>query len=98
MKRNERKYDLIQLSGVDTLSATQSGSFALHENYLYTTEAMHDYLDALVPGGRVTFTRWLMTPPRHTLRLASIIGRAAPSRRCFSTAFHGLFRTAVPYK
>src|SRR5688572_8310072 len=31
-------YDLIQLSGVDTLAALSTGAYVLAENYLYTIE------------------------------------------------------------
>jgi spermidine synthase len=80
LKRDPRKYDLIQLSGVDTFAASQAGAFSLHENYLYTVEAMHDYLNALKPDGLLTFTRWLYSPPRQTLRLAAIADRALRER------------------
>jgi Spermine/spermidine synthase domain len=80
LKRDERKYDLIQLSGVDTYAASQAGAFALHENYLYTVEAMNDYLDALRPDGMLTFTRWLYVPPRQTIRLCAIADQALRQR------------------
>jgi spermidine synthase len=80
LKRDPRKYDVIQLSGVDTFAASQGGAFALHENYLYTVEALHDYLNALSPGGLLTFTRWLYIPPRQTIRLAAMVERAFRER------------------
>jgi len=80
LKRDRRKYDLIQLSGVDTFAASQAGAFALHENYLYTVEAMHDYLDTLAPSGLLTFTRWLYFPPRQTIRLVAIVEQAFRER------------------
>lgn len=80
LRRDARKYDLVQLSGVDTYAASQAGAFALHENYLYTVEAMHDYLDALRPNGLLTFTRWLYIPERQTIRLCIIADRAFRER------------------
>ncbi|HKU44888.1 MAG TPA: hypothetical protein VJR89_42305 [Polyangiales bacterium] len=80
LKRDSRKYDVIQLSGVDTFAASQAGAFALHENYLYTVEAMHDYLSALRPAGLLTFTRWLYVPPRQTIRLVAIAEQAFRER------------------
>lgn len=88
LKRDPRKYDLIQLSGVDTFAASQAGAFALHENYLYTVEAMHDYLDALRPDGLLTFTRWLYFPPRQTIRLVAIAERAFRERGVSRPADH----------
>ncbi len=80
LKADGRKYDVIQLSGVDTFAASQAGAFALHENYLYTVEALHDYLDALEPGGMLTFTRWLYIPPRQTIRLVAMVNQAFRER------------------
>ncbi len=69
-------YDRIVLTGVDTFAATEAGAFALSENYLYTVEAMKDWIQRLAPGGILTFTRWWYEPPRQTLRLALTIERA----------------------
>ena len=80
LKRDRREYDIIQLSGVDTFAASQAGAFALHENYLYTVEAMQDYLQALKPHGMLTFTRWLYVPERQTIRLAAIADRVLRAR------------------
>ncbi|MHC5064262.1 MAG: spermine/spermidine synthase domain-containing protein [Planctomycetota bacterium] len=50
-RSTERSFDLIQLSGVDTKSVLASGTLALNESYLYTLEAMGEYLDRLKPEG-----------------------------------------------
>jgi SAM-dependent methyltransferase len=88
LKRDGRKFDVIQLSGVDTFAASQAGAFALHENYLYTVEAMHDYLAALRPAGLLTFTRWLYIPPRQTVRLVAIAEQAFRERGVSNPAEH----------
>jgi SAM-dependent methyltransferase len=72
----DRKWDLIQLSGVDTLAASQAGAFTLAENYLYTREAFETYLRHLRPGGILTLTRWMYEPPRQTLRVVSVADAA----------------------
>lgn len=72
----ERRWDLIQLSGVDTLAASQAGAFTLAESYLYTREAFESYLRHLQPGGVLTLTRWMSDPPRQTLRVISIADAA----------------------
>lgn len=76
MRRADKKWDLIQISGVDTYAASQAGAFALHENYLYTVEAMREALSHLTDDGTLSLTRWLYKPPRQTLRLAVILDRA----------------------
>ena len=63
------KFDVIQLSGVDTFTALAAGSMVLAENYLYTEEAIRDLVNHLRDGGILSYSRWLMTPPRETLKL-----------------------------
>ena len=69
LTRTKDKFDVIQLSGVDTFTALSSGAYALSENFLYTTGAMRDYWARLTDNGILSFSRWLFTPPRETLRL-----------------------------
>lgn len=49
--RYEGKFDLIYSLSSNTFAALASGSFALAENYLFTTEAYRDYWRALTPEG-----------------------------------------------
>jgi hypothetical protein len=76
LRSQRQSFDVIQISGVDTFAASQAGAFALSENYLYTTEALREYLDHLSPDGTLAFTRWLYKPPRQDLRLCVIIDEA----------------------
>ena len=67
-----REFDLIQLSGVDTYTALSSGAYTLSESYLYTVEAIDEFLDALKPGGFLSYSRIVFPErPRETLRLAA---------------------------
>ena len=76
VESSERRWDLIQVSGVDTHSATQAGAFALSENFLYTREAFASYLDHLEEDGVLTLTRWYSPSegglPRFSLRLFTL--------------------------
>jgi hypothetical protein len=76
LRRSPTRYDLLQISGVDTYAASQAGAFALSENFLYTVEAFKEYLEHLSPEGTLTMTRWLYRPDRHTIRLCTIADRA----------------------
>ncbi|HKU39889.1 MAG TPA: hypothetical protein VJR89_17135, partial [Polyangiales bacterium] len=58
LTQTEQRYDLLQISLVDSWAATAAGAFALSENYLYTVEAMQLYLSRLRPGGVVSISRW----------------------------------------
>ena len=69
LSQNKKKYDLIQLSLMDAFNASASGLYALNEDYLYTVEALKQYLDHVVPGGYLALTRWVKIPPRDTLKL-----------------------------
>jgi hypothetical protein len=51
VRSSTRRYDLIQLSGVDTKSVLASGTLALNESYLYTAEAFDEYLEHLTADG-----------------------------------------------
>jgi spermidine synthase len=52
------RYDLLQISLVDTWAATAAGGLALMENRLYTVEAWDDFYRALKPGGLLSISRW----------------------------------------
>lgn len=69
LRRLDRRFDLIQLAGVDTYTAGAAGSFVLSESYLYTMEALADYFDHLEPGGTLGIVRAYDEPPRETLRI-----------------------------
>lgn len=76
LRRSPSRYDVLQISGVDTYAASQAGAFALSENFLYTVEAFKEYLQHLSPDGTLTMTRWLYRPDRHTIRLCTIADQA----------------------
>ena len=63
------RYDLIQLSLLDSFSASSAGLYAMAESYLYTVEALQEYLRHLKPGGYLAISRWVKLPPRDTLKL-----------------------------
>jgi spermidine synthase len=69
ISRDKNSYDMIQLSGVDTLSGAQSSSYSFSESYLYTREAFNVYWNHLKPNGIITFLRFEFDKPRETLRL-----------------------------
>jgi spermidine synthase len=80
LSRSREKYDLILVNMVDTYTSLVSGAYVLTESYLYTEEAMGEYLDHLADGGAVAFFRFRMTPPRESLRLVALMVRALGER------------------
>jgi hypothetical protein len=69
IRRTRERYDLIQISLLDALGASASGIGAANENYLYTVEALDDFLARLADDGILCITRWLKQPPRDNVRL-----------------------------
>ena len=66
-------FDLIILNGVDTFSGLSNGAYAYAESYLYTKDALMDYLRLLNDQGVINFNRWLFRrKPRESLRLMGI--------------------------
>ncbi len=51
VRSHDERYDIIQISAVDTFSAQTTGAYVLAESYLYTVEAIEDYLAHLSDDG-----------------------------------------------
>jgi len=68
LRRTDKRFDLIQLSLVDTWAATSAGALTLAENALYTVDAFEDYFSHLKPDGVVHISRFYRDPPRDSLR------------------------------
>lgn len=64
------QFDILFMNGVDTFAALASGAYTMAENYLYTVEAMQDYLRTLTDDGMISISRCAFRVPRETLRLA----------------------------
>jgi hypothetical protein len=56
--RSRQKFDIIQISLIDTWAASSAGAYVLTENSLYTVEAWKTFLEHLTPGGILTVSRW----------------------------------------
>lgn len=54
----KQKFDLIQMSMIDTWAATGAGAFTLSENGLYTLEGWRAFLKTLNERGIFTVSRW----------------------------------------
>jgi SAM-dependent methyltransferase len=58
INHSSERYDLVQISLIDTWAATAAGGLTLTENRLYTVEAWDDFYRALKPGGLLSVSRW----------------------------------------
>ncbi len=73
LSRTEERFDLIQMSLIDTFASTSAGAMTLGENGLYTVEAWRTFLRRLQPSGVFTVSRWFSpTDPGETARLISL--------------------------
>jgi len=73
LSRTAKSYDLIESSLTSTLGASSGGMFGLVEEYPLSREAFSLYYDHLNPDGYLSFTLYLIPPPRQELRLISTI-------------------------
>ncbi len=58
LTRTPNRFDVLQMSLIDTWAATGAGAFTLSENGLYTREAWQRFLGALTPTGVFSVSRW----------------------------------------
>jgi hypothetical protein len=71
---HEKSYDLIEISLVDSIGLSDSGGYAVHEDYKYTVEAITEYLQSLKDEGVLSITVWdRLNPPRNVLRLLNTV-------------------------
>jgi SAM-dependent methyltransferase len=85
LRHSNERYDLIELTGVDTLAALSTGAYVLSESYLYTVEAIQEFLDHLAPGGLLSiivadYPGGVFGFPRHSMRQLSLFVAALRER------------------
>jgi hypothetical protein len=68
------KFDLVQMSMIDTWAATGAGAFSLSENGLYTLEGWRAFLKSINDNGFFTVSRWYS--PDHVDETGRMIGLA----------------------
>lgn len=91
VRRTDKRYDLIMMKGIDTFAAINSGAYVLSENYLYTVDAMKDYISHLAPGGTLCIMRWRHPAESPRLFITALealyaLGVAEPERHILATA------------
>jgi SAM-dependent methyltransferase len=74
LMRERGRFDVVQMSGIDTWTALASGAYVLAENYLYTRQAIEAMYRLLKPGGVLQIARFAAT--MEALRLVSNIEAA----------------------
>jgi len=69
LERTERRFDLIQMSLLESMESASAGVYSLNENYLFTTEALRTALGRLTPEGILSISRWIKNPPRDSIKI-----------------------------
>lgn len=75
--RTDKRFDLIQMSLIDTWAATGAGAFSLSENGLYTVQGWRHFLGALAPTGIFTVSRWY--DPSNVAEVGRLVSLAVAS-------------------
>jgi spermidine synthase len=65
---HDDRYDVIQLSGVDSYAGTAAAAHVFSESYLYTRQAFDIYLARLTDDGILAMMRLEFVPPREMLK------------------------------
>jgi hypothetical protein len=58
LTRSADRFDVLQMSLIDTWAATGAGAYTLTENGLYTREGWRVFLGSLTPTGVLSVSRW----------------------------------------
>lgn len=86
LRSTQQRFDVVQMTLVDTWASTAAGAFALSENNLYTVEAFREYFDHLEPDGMIAITRWEFHHPREALRVVAVAVEALHRRNVANPA------------
>jgi spermidine synthase len=67
----DRRFDVIQLSLIDTFALNGAGGFVFSENYLYTTESFREFHRLLAPDGVLSVSRYFV--PSYRLEILKVV-------------------------
>ncbi|MBN2456995.1 MAG: hypothetical protein JXB29_10770 [Sedimentisphaerales bacterium] len=76
LQTTTERFDIINVSLLDSFSASAAGVYALNESHLYTLEAIEQAFVKLKPNGILSITRPMRTPPRDALKMLATIAEA----------------------
>ncbi|MEW5817979.1 MAG: hypothetical protein AB1798_21625, partial [Spirochaetota bacterium] len=76
IQQTQKKYDIIQVVGAESIPSAMSGVYSLHEDYLLTVEAITRCYEILSEGGFISITRGIQTPPRDNIKLFAMAAAA----------------------
>ncbi len=86
-----KQYDIVEISLIDSIGMSQSEPYPISENYIYTVEAVTDYMKSLNENGMLSITTWdRLRIPRNVPKLLTTVmtslkeqGIENPGKRIF---------------
>src|SRR2546425_8386100 len=97
LARQRSRFDIIQISLIDTWAATAAGAFVLTENSLYTVEAWRLFLDRLTPDGILSVSRFYFDHrPDEIYRLTTLASAALRAQRTMDPRPHIVVTRQLP--
>lgn len=72
LQRTAQRFDLIEISLLESMGAASAGVYSLNENYLFTTEAIRLCMERLTPEGILSISTWIKNPPRDNIKLLAM--------------------------
>jgi spermidine synthase len=86
--RSREKYDLVQLSGLESWAVAAGGLAGLEQNHLMTVEGIGACLERLSPRGILTVCRAVEVPPQTSAKILATIAEALARRGVENPAAH----------
>ena len=90
IEQTKERYDIIQIVRAEGMAAGVSNLLSLHEDFLLTREGFALCLRRLRPGGLLTITRGVQSPPRDNIKILATLAEALESLDVPSPADHVL--------
>ena len=81
LTRTPERFDVLQMSLIDTWAATGAGAFTLTENGLYTRDGWRVFLRTLTPTGVFSVSRWFNPANVSETTPPGVAGRGVAARR-----------------
>lgn len=76
IEQKRGRFDLIHLVTGESMATGTGGLQGLNEDYVLTRESIAGALNLLKPGGLITITRGIQSPPRDNIKLISLFSDA----------------------
>jgi spermidine synthase len=88
LETTQKRFDLINISLLDSFSASAAGLYALNESHLYTIESIECCFNRLNEGGILSVTRPIKMPPRDSLKMLATVTEALVRRKTINPSEH----------